>query len=153
MDWRDKAACLTADPELFFPVGNTGPAVDQIEKAKAVCGRCTVTEMCLQYALETSQDSGVWGGLSEDERRALKRRAARARRASLTPAPTPRRPSPPGAGGVVVRARLLRHRARSEPVVRSRAVGPADRTPGGARPWRSSQRNGIVDRHLGAAAR
>ena len=53
MDWRDKAACLTADPELFFPVGNTGPAVDQIEKAKAVCARCTVTEMCLQYALET----------------------------------------------------------------------------------------------------
>ena len=81
MDWRDKAACLTADPELFFPVGNTGPAVDQIEKAKAVCARCTVTEICLQYALETGQDSGVWGGLSEDERRALKRRAARARRA------------------------------------------------------------------------
>jgi WhiB family redox-sensing transcriptional regulator len=82
MDWRDKAACLTADPELFFPVGNTGPAVDQIDKAKAVCARCSVTEMCLQYALDTSQDSGVWGGLSEDERRALKRRAARARRAS-----------------------------------------------------------------------
>lgn len=82
LDWRDKAACLTADPELFFPVGNTGPAVDQIEKAKAVCARCTVSEMCLQYALETNQDSGVWGGLSEDERRALKRRAARARRAS-----------------------------------------------------------------------
>ena len=54
----------------------------QIDKAKAVCGRCSVTEMCLQYALDTSQDSGVWGGLSEDERRALKRRAARARRAS-----------------------------------------------------------------------
>ena len=34
MDWRDKSACLTVDPELFFPVGNTGPAVDQIEKAK-----------------------------------------------------------------------------------------------------------------------
>ena len=50
MDWRDKAACLTVDPELFFPVGNTGPAVDQIEKAKAVCARCTVTEVCLQYA-------------------------------------------------------------------------------------------------------
>ena len=80
MDWRDKAACLTVDPELFFPVGNTGPAVDQIEKAKTVCATCTVTEICLQYALETSQDSGVWGGLSEDERRALKRRAARARR-------------------------------------------------------------------------
>ncbi|GAA2080437.1 hypothetical protein GCM10009840_14850 [Pseudolysinimonas kribbensis] len=82
MDWRDKAACLTADPELFFPVGNTGPAVDQIDQAKSVCARCSVTEQCLQYALETNQDSGVWGGLSEDERRALKRRAARARRAS-----------------------------------------------------------------------
>ena len=82
MDWRDKAACLKADPDLFFPAGNTGPAVDQIEKAKTVCGQCAVTEMCLQYALETSQDYGVWGGLSEDERRALKRRAARARRAS-----------------------------------------------------------------------
>ncbi len=46
MDWRDKAACLTVDPELFFPVGNTGPAVDQIEKAKSVCARCTVTEIC-----------------------------------------------------------------------------------------------------------
>ncbi|MBX3312324.1 MAG: WhiB family transcriptional regulator [Microbacteriaceae bacterium] len=83
MDWRDKAACLTVeDPELFFPVGNTGPALDQIEKAKAICATCSVTDNCLQYALETSQDSGVWGGLSEDERRTLKRRAARARRAS-----------------------------------------------------------------------
>jgi WhiB family redox-sensing transcriptional regulator len=82
MDWRDKSACLTVDPELFFPVGNTGPALDQIEKAKAVCAGCSVVENCLQYALESNQDSGVWGGLSEDERRALKRRAARARRAS-----------------------------------------------------------------------
>ena len=82
MVWRDKAACLTVGPELFFPVGNTGPAVDKIAKAKTVRATCTVTEICLQYALESSQDSGVWGGLSEDERRALKRRAARARRAS-----------------------------------------------------------------------
>lgn len=82
MDWRDSAACMNADPELFFPVGNTGPALEQIDAAKLVCGRCPVTEQCLQYALDTNQDSGVWGGLSEDERRALKRRAARARRAS-----------------------------------------------------------------------
>jgi len=82
LDWRDKSACLSVDPELFFPVGNTGPAVEQIDRAKAVCSRCPVTEYCLQYALDTNQDSGVWGGLSEDERRALKRRAARARRAS-----------------------------------------------------------------------
>ena len=70
-DWRAKAACRDKDPELFFPVGNTGAAYQQIEEAKAVCLKC---------ALDTNQDYGVWGGLSEDERRALKRRAMRARR-------------------------------------------------------------------------
>lgn len=82
-DWRDKAACLTQDPELFFPTGSLekGPGFDQQEKAKRVCGRCAVRATCLEYALETGQDSGVWGGLGEDERRALKRRANRQRRA------------------------------------------------------------------------
>jgi WhiB family redox-sensing transcriptional regulator len=79
-DWRNGANCLNTDPELFFPAGNTGPAKDQIEKAKEVCHGCDVQEQCLQYALETSQNDGVWGGLSEDERRALKRRANRNRR-------------------------------------------------------------------------
>ena len=79
MDWRDRAACLDEDPELFFPIGNTGPAIVQIEQAKAVCRRCDVIDTCLQWALETGQDAGVWGGLSEDERRALKRRRARNR--------------------------------------------------------------------------
>ena len=37
MDWRSKAACLTVDPELFFPIGNTGPAIRQVAEAKAVC--------------------------------------------------------------------------------------------------------------------
>ena len=82
MDWRNRAACLEKDPELFFPVGNTGPALLQIEEAKSVCRRCPVVDTCLQWALESGQDAGVWGGRSEDERRALKRRAARARRAS-----------------------------------------------------------------------
>jgi WhiB family transcriptional regulator, redox-sensing transcriptional regulator len=82
MDWRDAAACLDEDPELFFPIGNTGPALQQIEEAKVVCRRCSVQETCLRWALDSGQDAGVWGGLSEDERRALKRRNARARRAS-----------------------------------------------------------------------
>ncbi|WP_058235626.1 WhiB family transcriptional regulator [Devriesea agamarum] len=82
MDWRHRAACLTEDPELFFPIGNTGPAITQIQEAKMVCQRCDVMNMCLKWALESGQDSGVWGGLSEDERRSLKRRTARARRAS-----------------------------------------------------------------------
>ena len=79
MDWRHEAACRDEDPELFFPIGNTGPALVQIEEAKAVCRRCSVVDECLRWALETGQDAGVWGGLSEDERRALKRRNARMR--------------------------------------------------------------------------
>lgn len=82
MDWRSRAACLGVDPELFFPIGNTGPAVTQVAEAKRVCHACTVREVCLQWAMENHQDSGVWGGLSEEERRSMKRRAARARRAS-----------------------------------------------------------------------
>lgn len=78
-DWRHQSACLDEDPELFFPIGNTGPAVWQIEEAKQVCRRCPVREQCLAWALEAGQDHGVWGGLSEDERRAMKRRNARAR--------------------------------------------------------------------------
>ena len=81
LTWRDRAACLGENPELFFPDGNTGPARLQAERAKAVCRRCPVVEACLKWAMETGQDAGVWGGLSEDERRALKRRNARARRA------------------------------------------------------------------------
>ena len=80
MTWRDRAACLNEDPELFFPIGNTGPALRQIENAKLVCRRCEVTETCLNWAMESRQDEGVWGGLSADERRALKRRNTRARR-------------------------------------------------------------------------
>ncbi|WP_433467702.1 WhiB family transcriptional regulator [Spirillospora sp. CA-142024] len=79
MDWRHRAACRDVDPELFFPIGNTGPAILQIEEAKQVCRRCDVSDACLRWALESGQESGVWGGMGEDERRALKRRASRAR--------------------------------------------------------------------------
>ena len=80
MTWRDRAACLDEDPELFFPIGNTGLALVQVEEAKAVCRRCEVVDICLKWAVEFGQDAGVFGGLSEDQRRALKRRDARARR-------------------------------------------------------------------------
>ena len=81
MTWRDRAACLGVDPELFFPIGNTGPALVQIEEANVVCGRCEVVEPCLSWAVASRQEDGVWGGLSADERRAVKGRDARARRA------------------------------------------------------------------------
>ena len=67
--WRDQAACRDTSPELFFPVGSTGLAVDQIESAKRVCGQCQVAGDCLDFALATNQESGVWGGLTEEERR------------------------------------------------------------------------------------
>jgi len=79
MDWRHRALCRDEDPELFFPIGTTGPALGQVEQAKSVCRRCPVVQSCLDWALRSGQDSGVWGGLSEDERRALKRRQARTR--------------------------------------------------------------------------
>lgn len=76
MDWLHQAACRNtgADPELFFPVGDSGPALFQIAEAKAVCRRCPVIEVCLALALEGSEPAGVWGGLTAAERRALKRR-------------------------------------------------------------------------------
>ncbi|WP_432057544.1 WhiB family transcriptional regulator [Streptomyces sp. bgisy022] len=76
-NWRNRAACRTEDPDLFFPIGTSGPALLQTEQAKAVCRRCPVQQQCLDWALETGQTIGVWGGTGENERRALKRRAAR----------------------------------------------------------------------------
>ncbi|MDP4014316.1 MAG: WhiB family transcriptional regulator [Candidatus Nanopelagicales bacterium] len=79
MDWRHRGACRDEEPELFFPIGNTGPALMQIEEARQVCQACEVMDVCLEWAIETGQDAGVWGGMSEDERRSLKRRRARER--------------------------------------------------------------------------
>jgi WhiB family redox-sensing transcriptional regulator len=81
-DWREQSACRDTDPDLFFPVGTTGPAIDQIENAKAVCRVCDVQKNCLEYALVTNQDSGIWGGTSEEERRAIRRQWAARRKAS-----------------------------------------------------------------------
>ncbi len=87
-EWRVESSCKDTDPDLFFPVGTTGPAIEQIEAAKAVCGICPVQSQCLEFALATNQDSGVWGGTSEDERRRLRRQwLARQRRAQLARRP------------------------------------------------------------------
>ncbi len=75
--WRRSAACRDAEPAAFFPVGVTGPAVHQIAAAKAVCRGCPVRLACLQFALTTNQEFGVWGGHDEEERRDLRRRWAR----------------------------------------------------------------------------
>ncbi len=93
--WRDKAACRTEDPNLFFPVGSTGPDLLIIEQAKAVCRRCPVIGACQEWALETRQDSGIWGGLSEAERRSILRQRGRGtgRKKAAAPAKAPREPA------------------------------------------------------------
>jgi len=77
--WWELAACQSADPELFFPVGAPGAGLAEIARAKAICARCAIREPCLDYALGTGQPHGIWGGTSEDERRAItaQRRLAR----------------------------------------------------------------------------
>lgn len=71
--WRELAACRSCDPEFFFPIGKTGRAIAEIQRAKAVCAACPVRAECLAFALETHQDYGIWGGCDDDERRALRR--------------------------------------------------------------------------------
>lgn len=73
--WRLDAACRTVDTTIFFPDSEekSGPAV-------AICATCPVREECLEFALATRQDDGVWGGLTETERRRLRRRRQEAAR-------------------------------------------------------------------------
>jgi WhiB family transcriptional regulator, redox-sensing transcriptional regulator len=94
MEWIERAACLEHDPDLFFPVGTTGPAVAQTARAKEVCEPCVVRRDCLAWALDTCQDAGVWGGLDEEERREIRR--ARRRAAAVARDPST------GAGGELV---------------------------------------------------
>ena len=83
-DWRKQAACREADPEIFFPVSIRD--VGTIAEAKAVCGRCAVREACLRYAQNNKEDNGIWGGLTEEERRAERRRGSRVRQMGRTAA-------------------------------------------------------------------
>lgn len=80
--WRSDAACRDTQPDLFFPVGRTGQALDHIEKAQQVCATCDVQVECLEYALMTNQDAGIWGGLTEDDRRKIRRERRKANRAA-----------------------------------------------------------------------
>lgn len=69
-DWQERALCAQTDPEAFFPEkgGST-------REAKRICAGCEVRAECLEYALAFDERFGIWGGLSERERRRLKRGA------------------------------------------------------------------------------
>ncbi len=66
--WTDEANCKGAEADLFFP--DRGAST---RKAKAICRACSVQDECLEYAVENSEKFGIWGGLSERERRRIKR--------------------------------------------------------------------------------
>jgi len=71
LGWQDRALCAQTDPEAFFP--DKGGST---REAKQVCRSCEVRAECLEYALEHDERFGVWGGMSERERRRLKRQAS-----------------------------------------------------------------------------
>ena len=75
--WQAQANCLGVDPDLFFPERGAST-----REAKEVCRGCVVREECLEYALQNSEKFGIWGGMSERERRRLRRARALARRAA-----------------------------------------------------------------------
>ena len=74
-EWKSRANCTGVDPDLFFPGRNDTEA---IANAKAVCAGCPVSEECLEYAIDRNHHMGVWGGSSENERKAIRRRRRRA---------------------------------------------------------------------------
>jgi WhiB family redox-sensing transcriptional regulator len=71
--WMEEGSCVYANTELFFPVGSSMKAIKQSNEAKAICNECVVKIDCLEYAIRTNQDSGVWGGTTEEERKSLRR--------------------------------------------------------------------------------
>ena len=73
--WQERANCLGVDPDLFFPERGAST-----KEAKSVCGGCEVKMECLEYALRHGEKFGIWGGMSERERRRLRRQRALARR-------------------------------------------------------------------------
>jgi WhiB family transcriptional regulator, redox-sensing transcriptional regulator len=71
-DWHARAACRNADPELFFPEGTLGPARQAAAQAQRICFACPVRARCLDWALTNGATYGIWGGRTEEERRALR---------------------------------------------------------------------------------
>ena len=70
-DWREDAACLDQDPELFFPISEVGLGAEQVKRAKAVCATCPVQQRCLDHALQQGLNHGVFGGATPQERRLI----------------------------------------------------------------------------------
>ncbi len=90
-NWRARGACLTADPDLFFPISAKGPAEQQIMRAKMICAGCSVRRECLEFALAHDLVYGIWGGTTPDDRQRKRRAAAAAQKRSIAAAETRQR--------------------------------------------------------------
>ncbi len=80
LEWRERAACLPYPAILFFGVDDNEPPAERRvreDKAKTICRTCVVQQECLEYALEMREPYGIWGGLTELERKAKLRTRAR----------------------------------------------------------------------------
>ena len=86
--WRADSACLTADPELFFPIAEGPAAAGQTSTALRVCAGCLVRQQCLDFAMTSGEAHGIWGGTTAEERTRARRRAMR-RRKDRQPRPQP----------------------------------------------------------------
>lgn len=83
LDWRERASCRDADPELFYPIGDDWSVpvnVKRAERAKAVCAGCPVRDTCLEYAVVTADVFAVLGGTTPDERAPARREHRKAAR-------------------------------------------------------------------------
>ena len=76
--WQERANCLGVDPDLFFPERGAST-----REAKEVCRGCEVRHDCLEFALQNGEKFGIWGGLSERERRRIRRQRAQVARSTI----------------------------------------------------------------------
>jgi len=79
-EWQAAGACLSADPEIFFPVSGTGASAPQIAQARRICGRCPVRRECLDFAMSSGEMHGIWGGTNPEDRTRTRRAEAARRR-------------------------------------------------------------------------
>ncbi len=81
-DWRARAACSGYPNAIFFPVSEDTDQ-EAVDRARAICAVCPVSQACLEYALESNQRAGIWGGTTERERKSLRRRWLAERRRTI----------------------------------------------------------------------
>ncbi|MFE5402568.1 WhiB family transcriptional regulator [Streptomyces sp. NPDC056580] len=72
-DWRDRAACVGEDPEIFFPLSDLIAPGAEASLARAICRRCPVITDCRTWALDHGEDDGIWGATTAAQRRAIRR--------------------------------------------------------------------------------